>query len=32
MTTGVADVQHPELYDGWPSVENNAAELPLIEL
>jgi len=24
--------QHPQLYDGWPSVENNTAELQLIEL
>jgi uncharacterized caspase-like protein len=24
--------QHPQLYDGWPSVENNTEELKLIEL
>ena len=24
--------QHPQLYDGWPSMENNTEELKLIEL
>ena len=24
--------QHSQLYDGWPSVENNTEELQLIEL
>jgi hypothetical protein len=24
--------QHPQVYDGWPSVENNTEELKLIEL
>jgi hypothetical protein len=32
ITSGVATIQHPELYDGWPSEENNAEELTLIEL
>jgi hypothetical protein len=27
-----APTQHPQLYDGWPSVENNTEELKLIEL
>ena len=32
ITTGVANIQHPEIYDGWPTVENNTEELQLIEL
>jgi parallel beta-helix repeat protein len=32
MTIGVANIQHPELYDGWPSENNNIEELTLIEL
>jgi len=32
IETGVADVQHPGLYDGWPSENNNTGELKLIEL
>jgi hypothetical protein len=32
LTSGVASIQHPELYDGWPSEENNVEELTLIEL
>ncbi len=32
ITSGVPTIQHPELYDGWPSEENNTEELKLIEL
>ena len=32
ILTGVADIQHPGLYDGWPSENNNTEELTLIEL
>ena len=32
ITSGVPTIQHPELYDGWPSEDNNIEELTLIEL
>jgi parallel beta-helix repeat protein len=32
ITSGVATIQHPQMYDGWPSKENNTEELTLIEL
>ena len=32
ITSGVPTIQHPELYDGWPSEDNNLEELTLIEL
>jgi len=32
MLTGVANVQHPEIYDGWPSEQDNKEELKLSQL
>ena len=32
MLTGVAATQNPEIFDGWPSEENNDEELMLISL
>lgn len=32
MSTGVVKTQNPEIFDGWPSIEDNSDELKLINL
>jgi len=32
MLTGIANIQNPEIFDGWPSIEDNSDELKLINL
>ena len=32
LTSGVPTIQHPGLYDGWPTEDNNTEEILLLEL
>ena len=32
MSSGIPYIQNPEIYDGWPSIEDNSDELKLINL
>ncbi len=32
MSSGIPNIQNPEIYDGWPTEEDNADELILVDL